>query len=84
MPLPRSLFLTALIEELQAHPVNHNACFQAFARELPPRAQLRRFFLQYHCFCKQFVKVLEGLLYRTPVDELEMRIELVKTLHSEL
>ncbi len=30
------------------------------------------------------MKVLEGLLYATPIDEVEMRVELIKTLHSEL
>src|SRR3989449_7977294 len=38
----------------------------------------------FHYFCKHFVKVLEGLLYKTPVDAIEMRVELAKTLHSEL
>jgi pyrroloquinoline quinone (PQQ) biosynthesis protein C len=76
--------LDSLVREMEQHPVNRNAFFQAFKdRRLSP-AQLRAFVRQYHYFCKHFVKVLEGLLYRTPVDELDMRVELSKTLHSEL
>src|SRR5438093_1093369 len=48
------------------------------------RTELRVWLHQYHYFCKHFVKALEGLLYRTPVDALDMRVELAKTLHSEL
>ncbi len=74
----------SLIEELQTHPVNSNDFFRTFkARRLSPR-QLRVFVRQYHYFCFQFVKVLEGLLYHTPIHEVEMRTELAKTLYSEL
>src|SRR6266852_3138540 len=76
--------LDALVQELKAHPVNTNAFFQAFKDQRLSRTQLRTFLRQYHYFCKHFVKVLEGLLYKTPVDALEMRVELAKTLHSEL
>ncbi|RMH09727.1 MAG: iron-containing redox enzyme family protein [Nitrospirae bacterium] len=80
----QDLSVDALIEEIQAHPVNTNDFFQTFrTRRLTPR-QLRVFVRQYHYFCFQFVKILEGLLYRTPIRELEMRIELAKTLYSEL
>ncbi len=74
----------SLVLELQAHPVNTNEFFRTFkARKLQPR-QLRGFTGQYHYFCFHFVKVLEGLLYHTPIHEIEMRTELAKTLYSEL
>lgn len=76
--------LDSLVWELAQHPVNTNAFFQAFQDRYLTPAQLQAFLRQYHYFCKHFVKVLEGLLYKTPVDELEMRAELSKTLHSEL
>src|SRR5207245_1911517 len=69
---------------LKDHPVNTNVFFQAFKDQYLSRSQLQMFLRQYHYFCKHFVKVLEGLLYKTPVDALEMRVELAKTLHSEL
>ncbi len=76
--------LDSLVSEIERHPVNANAFFMAFRdRPLSP-GRLRAFLLQYHYFCKHFVKVLEGLLYNTPVEELDMRVELSKTLHSEL
>ncbi len=76
--------LNHLMDELQRHPVNANPFFLAFReRPLSPE-QLQVFMRQYHYFCKHFVKALEGLLYHTPVDQMEMRIELAKTLHSEL
>lgn len=79
-----SPLLNQLMEELTAHPVNHHPFFVRFQAEYLTRRQLQAFFRQYHYFCKHFVKVLEGLLYVTPIDEVEMRVELIKTLHSEL
>ncbi len=79
-----SPLLNQLMEELTAHPVNHHPFFVRFQAEYLSRRQLQAFFRQYHYFCKHFVKVLEGLLYATPIDEVEMRVELIKTLHSEL
>lgn len=76
--------LDQLMEELASHPVNHHPFFERFQAEYLSPVQLQAFFRQYHYFCKHFVKVLEGLLYATPLDEVEMRVELVKTLHSEL
>ena len=76
--------LTGLLGELARHPVNDNVFFRRFRRERLSRERLRDFIGQYQYFCKHFVKVLEGLLYRTPLDQLEMRIELTKTLYSEL
>jgi pyrroloquinoline quinone (PQQ) biosynthesis protein C len=70
--------------ELTGHPVNTNRFFEKFRDEHLDHERLRAFFRQYHYFCKHFVKVLEGLLYATPIDEVEMRVELIKTLHSEL
>ena len=76
--------IESLVLELQAHPVNTNEFFRTFkSRKLQPR-QLQTFVQQYHYFCFHFVKVLEGLLYHTPIHEVEMRIELAKTLYSEL
>ncbi len=77
-------FLASLVSELEQHPVNCNVFFQAFKDQYVRREQLELFLKQYRYFCKHFVKLLEGLLYKTPVDQVEMRIELVKTLHSEL
>lgn len=76
--------IDSLIDEILTHPVNSNEFFRMFkARQLSPR-QLRLFIRQYHYFCFQFVKVLEGLLYHTPIEQVEMRTELAKTLYSEL
>ena len=75
-------FVDALVDELTQHPVNNNRFFQTFLSQRLDKNQLQEWLGQYHYFCKQFVKVLEGLLSRTPVDELEMRVQLVKTLHS--
>ncbi len=76
--------IDSLIGEIQTHPVNTNEFFRIFkVRQLSPR-QLRVFIRQYHYFCFQFVKVLEGLLYHTPIEQVEMRTELAKTLYSEL
>ena len=77
-------FLDSLIGELTRHPVNSNPFFVAFLDHRLSQFQLQQWLIQYHYFCKHFVKVLEGLLYRTPVDELEMRVQLAKTLDSEL
>jgi len=77
-------FLASLVNELECHPVNSNAFFQAIRDRMLTRPQLQAFGRQYYYFCKNFVKELEGLLYRTPVDLVDMRIELIKTLHSEL
>lgn len=76
--------LESLLHELKHHPVNTNQFFETFKDQYLRQDQLRTFLRQYHYFCKRFVKLLEGLLYRTPLDQVEMRIELVKTLHSEL
>jgi pyrroloquinoline quinone (PQQ) biosynthesis protein C len=76
--------LNELMEELASHPVNHHPFFERFQAEYLSPEQLQAFFRQYHYFCKHFVKVLEGLLHATPIDEVEMRVELIKTLHSEL
>jgi pyrroloquinoline quinone (PQQ) biosynthesis protein C len=76
--------LSQLMEELVSHPVNRHRFFLRFQAEYLSRRQLQAFFRQYHYFCKHFVKVLEALLYATPINEVEMRVELIKTLHSEL
>ena len=76
--------IDSLVGELREHPVNTNKFFLAFKeRKLSPQ-QLRVFIRQYHYFCFHFVKVLEGLLYYTPIECVEMRAELAKTLYSEL
>ena len=73
-----------LLEELASHPVNTNQFFIDFRDQFLLSNQLFTFITQYHFFCYRFVKVLEGLLYHTPLEELEMRVELTKTLYSEL
>jgi pyrroloquinoline quinone (PQQ) biosynthesis protein C len=77
-------FLASLVNELERHPVNSNTFFQAIRDRVLTRRQLQTFARQYYHFCKNFVKELEGLLYRTPVELVDMRLELIKTLHSEL
>ena len=77
-------FVDSLIAELTHHPVNSNLFFKIFLEQRLTQIQLRKWLIQYHYFCKHFVKLLEGLLYRTPLDELEMRAQLAKTLDSEL
>lgn len=77
-------FLQSLVSVLEEHPVNTNAFFRAFEAEYLTLEQLRVFLCHYHYFCKHFVKLLEGLLFNTPLEQVQMRIELVKTLHSEL
>jgi pyrroloquinoline quinone (PQQ) biosynthesis protein C len=77
-------FVDCLVAELTCHPVNSNRFFQTFLDQRLTQSQLQVWLIQYHYFCKHFVKLLEGLLYRTPVEELEMRVQLAKTLDSEL
>ena len=78
------LTVESLVEELKAHRVNSNQFFMDFRDRFLTTDQLRNFIKQYHFFCFQFVKRLEGLLFHTPLEELNMRIELTKTLYSEL
>jgi len=80
----QTLTVDSLLEELRAHPVNTNQFFVEFRDQFLTIDQLRIFIKQYHIFCFRFVKILEGLLYYTPLEELNMRIELTKTLYSEL
>ena len=80
----QTLTVESLLDELRAHPVNTNQFFVEFRDQFLTPDQLRRFIKQYHFFCFRFVKILEGLLYHTPLEELDMRIELTKTLYSEL
>lgn len=84
MQTARHPALTSLIAELETHPVNTNVFFERFSSQRLSDLQLRVFLQQYHYFCKHFVKLLEGLLFRTPLDRLDMRVELTKTLYSEL
>ncbi|WP_454063275.1 iron-containing redox enzyme family protein [Candidatus Nitrospira salsa] len=74
----------SLLSELTAHPVNSNIFFIDFRERVLTTTQLQMFIRHYHFFCHRFVKLLEGLLYCTPLEELEMRVELTKTLYSEL
>ena len=69
-------FVDSLVAELTRHPVNSNPFFQTFLAQRLTQGQLQSWLIQYHYFCKHFVKLLEGLLYRTPVEELEMRVQL--------
>jgi pyrroloquinoline quinone (PQQ) biosynthesis protein C len=84
MDATQTTFLNGLARELEQHPVNCNPFFEAFRDRYLSDLQLRTFLGQYQYFCKHFVKLLEMLLYRTPIEQLEMRIELLKTLYSEL
>ena len=79
-----TLTIQSLIDELKSHPVNSNEFFLDFRDRVLTTKQLHIFLKQYHYFCHRFVKVLEGLLYHTPLEELEMRVEITKTLYSEL
>ena len=80
----QTLTLDALLEELNAHPVNNNQFFIGFRDQFLSHDQIRSFLTQYHFFCFRFVKLLEGLLYHTPIEQVDMRVELTKTLYSEL
>ena len=84
MSTVQTLSVDSLLDELKTHPVNTNQFFITFRDRFLTHQELQTFIRQYHYFCHRFVKVLEGLLYHTPLEELEMRIELVKTLYSEL
>ncbi len=84
MNIVQPLTLDSLLSELAAHPVNTNRFFVDFQDHHLTPAQLHTFIRQYHFFCHHFTKELEGLLYHTPIKELEMRVELTKTLYSEL
>ncbi len=84
MNLVQHLTVDSLLQELRAHPVNTNQFFVEFRDQFLTIDQLRSFIKQYHFFCFRFVKILEGLLFYTPLEELDMRIELTKTLYSEL
>ena len=80
----QDLSLESLLTELRNHPVNTNRFFADFQDRFLTQQQLHTFITQYHYFCHHFVKLLEGLLFHTPLEELQMRVELTKTLHSEL
>jgi pyrroloquinoline quinone (PQQ) biosynthesis protein C len=80
----QTLTVDSLLEELRTHPVNTNQFFVEFRDQFLTIDQLQSFITQYHFFCFRFVKILEGLLFHTPLEELDMRIELTKTLYSEL
>ena len=84
MTTVQTLSVETLLDELLAHPVNSNQFFVSFRDRFLTDQELQIFLRQYHYFCFRFVKVLEGLLYKTPAEELDMRIELAKTLYSEL
>ena len=77
-------FIEKLTEEMKAAPVNRNGFFIRFKNETLNPEQLKRFAGQYFWFCKNFIRVLVGLIYNTPAEEDDMRLELVKTLYSEL
>ncbi len=74
----------SLVQELERHPVNLNRFFQTFRAQTLSLQQLQLFVRQYHYFCFHFVKLLEGLLYHTPIHKVAMRSALAKTLYSEL
>ena len=84
MNLLHTLTVDSLLDELHVHPVNTNHFFVDFRDRFLTTRQLHIFVKQYHFFCHRFVKVLEGLLYHTPLEALDMRIKLTKTLYSEL
>lgn len=73
-----------LTQELEAKPVNHNNFYKRFRDETLSQEQLRRFAKQYFWFCDQFITVLVGLIYNTPSNQGAMRLELIKTLYSEM
>lgn len=79
-----SAFLFSVTKELEALPVNNNSFYRRFKEERLTDEQLVRFAKQYFWFCKNFIPVLAGLIYNTPVNEEGIRLELVKTLYSEL
>ena len=77
-------YLKDLTKRLQEAPVNRTPFYYKFRDRSLSDEQLRRFAVQYFWFCKNFIRVLVGLIYNTPDSEEEVRLELVKTLYSEL
>lgn len=79
-----SNFIQDLTRELEAKPVNKNSFYRRFKEETLTDEQLKRFGGQYFWFCQNFIPLLAGLIYNTPLQEEDIRLELVKTLYSEL
>ena len=77
-------FLLDLAKKLREAPVNRTPFYYKFRDRNLSEEQLRRFAVQYFWFCKNFIRVLVGLVYNTPDSEEEVRLQLVKTLYSEL
>lgn len=73
-----------LVDQLEASPVNSNPFFVRFKKEKLTDEQLIRFAKQYFWFCQNFITALCGLIYNTPVDLEETKLELIKTLYSEM
>ena len=77
-------FLEELTKKLREAPVNRTPFYYKFRDRNLSEEQLRRFAEQYFWFCKNFIRVLIGLIYNTPDSKENVRLELVKTLYSEL
>ncbi|MBI2665235.1 iron-containing redox enzyme family protein [Candidatus Woesearchaeota archaeon] len=77
-------FTLDLVKKLREAPVNRTPFYYKFRDRNLTDQQLRRFAVQYFWFCKNFIKVLVGLVYNTPDSQEDVRLELVKTLYSEL
>jgi pyrroloquinoline quinone (PQQ) biosynthesis protein C len=77
-------FVEKLTKQLEQAPVNRTPFYYKFRDRKLSEEQLRRFAGQYFWFCKNFIKVLVGLIYNIPDTENEVRLELIKTLFSEM
>jgi len=77
-------FATELRNEIENAPVNRNKFYAAFRDRTLTEGQMKKFIGQYFWFCKTFIRTLAGLVANTPDEQEDVRLELVKTLHSEL
>lgn len=73
-----------LVDQLESSPVNSNPFFVRFKTEKLSQEQLVKFSKQYFWFCQNFITALCGLIYNTPVELEDTKLELIKTLYSEM
>ncbi len=77
-------FLEDLTQEVKKSPANSNPFFQKFKDDFLTREQLQIFARNYFVFCREFIPTLAGLIFNMPMKEEDIRLELVKTLYSEM
>lgn len=77
-------FAIGLRNEIENASVNRNRFYTAFRDRVLTEGQMKKFIGQYFWFCKTFIRTLAGLVANTPDEQEDVRLELVKTLSSEL